>query len=253
MAVALEAEARPFINHFRLRRNLSVHPFALYQNDHVSLIVSGIGKVNMAAAVGYLALHSAPFAWLNIGLAGHPTLELGTLRLAHKILDGATGRAFYPQLVINAPVPTETLITVSRPESQYRESALYDMEASGFFEAARHFTTIEWLHVVKVVSDNRQKPFPREQVTHLAEKAIPIVEDLIEQLFALQETLEEPLPFDLSRIAVEKRLTEAQKRQLEKLLRRWQAWAPETLPTEAELLQLERETLLSWLRKKRDG
>jgi len=250
--VALEAEARPLIARFRLKRDLSVTAFRLYRNREagISLVVTGIGKLRMAAAVGFLAVHASPACWIDVGTAGHPELPLGTVRLAHRIIDHDSGRSFYPQLVIDAPVTTEALITVSRPLSGFPDPALYDMEASGFFEAARHFATVEWIHALKVVSDNRRESFVKKQVGGLVEAAVPTLETIVAGLRELHRSIAEPLPLDLARIAAETRLTQAQTRQVEKLLRQWQALSPETLPPEADLCRMDRQTLLPWLRRR---
>ena len=230
-------------------------PFHLYENraDGIVLIVTGIGKVRAAAAVGYLASRSAPVCWLNVGTAGHAGLPTGTVRMAHKITDQDTGRAFYPQWVIDAPAPTADLVTVSRPVDDFPGSALYDMEASGFFEAARHFVTLEWIHAVKVVSDNRETAFRKDRVGVLMEAALPVVEQVAVAWRELHGSLEVPLPLDLARIAAAVKLTQAQTRQVERLLRKWQALSPETLPGEAQLCRMDRETLLAWLRRRVHG
>jgi len=250
--LALEAEARPLIARFRLKRNLSVTAFRLYQNPQagICLVVSGIGKVRMAAAVGLLAAYASPTCWIDVGTAGHPDLTVGTVRLAHKIVDHDTGRAFYPQLLMDVPVATEALITVSRPLAGFPDPALYDMEASGCFEAARHFVTIEWIHALKVVSDNREAAFDKKRAGPLVETALPVLESVVAGLRALHGSLIEPLPLDVARIAAETRLTQTQTRQLEKLLRRWQALSPETLPPEGDLCRMDRQTLLPWLRRR---
>ncbi len=225
--------------------------FHLYGNAAGTfLIVTGVGKVRAAAAVGFLAARAAPSCWINVGTAGHPDLPVGTVRLAHKIVDRDSGRAFYPQWVIAAPTATDDLVTVSRPASEFPETALHDMEAAGFCEAARHFATLEWIHVVKVVSDNRGTAFQRDRVGELMAASLPVLERLLADLGELRESVRDPLPFDVERIAATAGLTRAQTRQMERLLRRWQALSPDTLPTEAELCRLDRATLLPWLRRR---
>ncbi len=226
--------------------------FHLYENAATGtfLIVTGVGKVRSAAAVGFLAARAAPFCWINVGTAGHPELPVGTVRLAHKIVDRDSGRAFYPQWPVDAPAVTDDLVTVSRPVSDFSEAALHDMEAAGFCESARHFATLEWIHAVKVVSDNRRTAFQRERVGELMEASLPILDRLLSDLKALHESVRDPLPLDLERIAAATCLTRAQVHRMERLLRRWQALAPDTLPSEAELCRLDRTTLLPWLRRR---
>jgi adenosylhomocysteine nucleosidase len=84
----LQCEASPIIAHFNLR-SYPDSPFPIYYNETMALIVSGIGKINCAAATAYLqvlrggSLHSA---WLNIGIAGHSEYPLGKGLLVHQII-----------------------------------------------------------------------------------------------------------------------------------------------------------------------
>ncbi len=226
--------------------------FHLYGNTAAGtfLIVTGVGKVRSAAAVGFLAARAAPSCWINVGTAGHPDLPVGTVRMAHRIVDRDSGRAFYPQWAIAAPAATDDLVTVSRPVSEFPEAALHDMEAAGFCESARHFATLEWIHAVKVVSDNRGTAFRRDRVGELMAASLPVLERLLADLGELHESVRDPLPFDVERIAATAGLTRAQTRRMERLLRRWQALSPDTLPSEAELCRLDRATLLPWLRRR---
>ncbi|MGR8942283.1 MAG: hypothetical protein ACU83P_11910, partial [Gammaproteobacteria bacterium] len=155
---ALPCEASPLIEHFKLRKDLTSQPFEVYRRDRICLTVTGIGKCAMAAGVAYtLARTSAaekPIL-LNIGIAGHAENQLGSIFLAGKIIDADTQRNYYPPLVFSPPCPVETVRTLSRPQSDYAETHLYDMEASAFYETAARFSTGELIHSLKVVSDNR--------------------------------------------------------------------------------------------------
>ncbi|MEE8624791.1 MAG: hypothetical protein V3T19_05575, partial [Acidiferrobacterales bacterium] len=133
--VALQAEAKPLIDHFGLRRRTG-GAFPVYENENIALTVSGIGKVAAAAATGYLHAHTGNhscIAWLNIGIAGHGRRAIGDGVLIHKITDQITGRSWYPPLTFELPCASDGLITVDEPETRYRENGLYDMEAAGFY------------------------------------------------------------------------------------------------------------------------
>ena len=97
LVVALAAEARPLLASHRLQ-GVSGHPYRICAGEQTHLIVSGIGKVAAAAATAYLRalIGDTPAAWLNIGIAGHGNQAVGTALLAHKVVDAASGKPFYP-------------------------------------------------------------------------------------------------------------------------------------------------------------
>ena len=62
---------------FGLERCESPASVKCYVRDRFRLVVSGIGKVASATAVGYIAgsePDDANFAWVNVGIAGHACL-----------------------------------------------------------------------------------------------------------------------------------------------------------------------------------
>ena len=158
IVVALPAEARPLLDHFRLRDKQHNTAFPIYRNADMALIVSGPGKVAAAAATALLAgIRDTPAAtaWLNIGIAGHAHHAIGSGYIAHRITDSATGTNWYPPQIHDLSMPTENLYTVDRPEDNYPAAALYEMEASGFFPVACRFSSSELVQCFKVISDNR--------------------------------------------------------------------------------------------------
>jgi nucleoside phosphorylase len=154
---ALECEAKPIINYFGLKKELNEWSFSIYKNDTIVLAISGIGKIPMAAAVAYVfALYSrvsSPVI-INIGIAGHKTLELGSLILASKISDNDSGTNFYPQFIGNNFPKCKELVTSSKPCKEYKTHCLFDMEASAFYEIALKFSSNELVHCIKIISDN---------------------------------------------------------------------------------------------------
>ncbi|MDD1611653.1 MAG: hypothetical protein LUQ57_00775, partial [Methylococcaceae bacterium] len=95
---ALPCEARPLIEHFRLKKDLSSHPFEVYSQDGICLVVTGIGKCAMAAGVAYtqarMVAAEKPIL-LNVGIAGHSDHDVGRVFLAGKIIDADTQRNYY--------------------------------------------------------------------------------------------------------------------------------------------------------------
>ena len=158
--IALNSEARPLIEHFGLEPEQQSGRLRAFARDHVRLIISGIGQTATATAVGYLGAMTAQEmpVWINVGVAGHPDAALGQGYLIDKLVDEATQRPQYPSVSFRSPLPSTTLRTVTSPQTDYPEDALYDMEGSSFFEAATKFSDIELVSLVKIVSDNRQHP-----------------------------------------------------------------------------------------------
>lgn len=161
-------------------------PFAIYADARRAVVITGMGKVAMAGAIGYtMALFAAPAmpVMLNLGIAGHPHRPLASLVLAHKIIDVETQRCFYPQLPFSVSIPSHALSTHPTANADYSNGDLFDMEASGFYEMAIKFSSSELIHVLKIISDNAQSP-----VTAIKET---LVEQWItEQLAAIEALLE---------------------------------------------------------------
>ena len=51
--VALPCEAKPLIQSWSLKKNSEHKPFSIYENQDFVVVVSGVGKLAMAAAVAY--------------------------------------------------------------------------------------------------------------------------------------------------------------------------------------------------------
>lgn len=154
--VALPCEATPIIQHYGLKK-ITDRAYKIYAKDPVYLIISGIGKTAAAAATAYLhALqHSTLYpAWLNVGIAGHQSLDIGEIFLAHKITEHSTNKTFHPEVAFSPPCEISDLITTDHAESEYPLAVAYDMEASGYFSAATRFTIPELIHSTKIISDN---------------------------------------------------------------------------------------------------
>ena len=156
--VALPSEARPLIDRYRLKPVNHAEPFRIYEGGDKRLITSGTGKTQAASAAAFLYAFSSGArnqVWLNVGIGGHGKRNIGEGVLAHKITDRASGASWYPPIVFEPPCPTESLLTVDRPETDYHESWVYEMEAAGFYGTASRFSTAELVQCYKVISDNQ--------------------------------------------------------------------------------------------------
>ncbi len=220
---ALPAEARPIVAH------LGLEPAGprLYRGDGVELIVSGVGPARARAAVERAAPAEGrePRAWINVGIAGHRDAEIGSPRLAYKIVDAASGRAWYPPATFAPPCPGAEVRTVLDVERAFAGDELFEMEAAGFYPAALRCASAELVQVLKIVSDGRVERAERLSaagVSELIEGNLPVLEALRRELDALAAELaaRTAVPDGFDDFLKCWHFTVTQSRQLERLLRR---------------------------------
>jgi nucleoside phosphorylase len=244
LVVALDCEARPLIERFDLKRQPE-HAYPLYTSEQMQLIVSGVGKLNSAIATGYLAgLSDEPAAWLNIGIAGHMTHPLGELYLCHKITDMQTGQSSYPAFTFKTTLPTASLDSFDVPVNEYHDDLLHDMEASGFYQAASRFATVEFIHCLKVISDNQDSPthnINKQMVSELIANTIVVIADFINLLSEQHHRwlTVTATPDSYHEIIQKWHFSTYQQHQLKQLIKRWATHYPGASPLTAELLALK--------------
>ena len=171
---ATELEAKALVEFYKAT-NLKSKPFAVYQacepDVTINILVTGIGALNAHAAVAWFAGFNGAVSgcWINLGIAGHQSLPVGTAVLVSQINGPLLAQAFYPTVIAKWSGHFSSLTTLDAPSDLYNNT-LFDMEASGVCAAAQRFTSREWIQVIKVVSDNQAKPhgeFKKSQVVEL--------------------------------------------------------------------------------------
>jgi hypothetical protein len=233
---ALPEEARPIVHYYRLKRRHDIHPFPVYENDNLQLVVTGIGKTVVATATGYLAGITKDLqftAWLNVGIAGSGRYKAGDFVLAHKVTDHDRQRHFYPTLWFEHSFATASLVTVEQPVTDYGANELFDMEASAFYPAAMTFSTAELVQCGKIVSDTREVSI--DQITP------QVVVQRIEQNLEHIDHVAQALLHGINTLAADSRgheeagilkakyhFTSAQQFQLSVTLQKWFALASES-------------------------
>lgn len=227
IVVALSAEAKPIIEHLELERLTLPSPFKLFQDDTYQLVISGIGKKNMAKAVSFLhgrrTCKNAP--WLNIGLIGHGSAKLGEVFQIAKFFDEQNEKSGFPPQIYSTPTTKTFLHTCDKPSSEYQIGTAYDMEGSAFFETAYQFSTTELVQSVKIVSDNPEYPvscFDKSKVHSLIAPALPLIKNLTKEMIEMSTEIKEPEEIEnvLSRIRKTLVFTETQTHQVKKEIRR---------------------------------
>ena len=233
IVVAHALEARPLIKRFGLKPNKAVGALTIYSNGTgVCVVITGMGKQSSHATTNRLAVLltndlGVQEGWLNVGIAGHKTAEVGSGFLANKIIDADSAKAVYPVPVLKDK-PTSAVITVDQPELEYSEDAVYEMEAFGFWAAASNHSFIELVQVYKIISDNLK--YPADQLDNVfIEKLIANHCDRIESVVLnLKELVREVneiyrLPDEYEELQKKFRFTVTQLHQLKRLCRRFHA------------------------------
>lgn len=162
---ALYCEAYPIIKYLGLKRRQDINRFQLFSDDRVSLLITGTGSLN--AAIGVTSLFSlfSPGSGdilLNTGICGTDNMNLkkGTPVLCNKIIDLATFKSVYPDMLYRHPFAEGTVLTSPVPvtagtEKRYNGPGITvtDMEAYGIFCAGSIFLQPHQMFFIKTVSD----------------------------------------------------------------------------------------------------
>lgn len=166
---AFYGECSGLIKHYNLKKRQTdkYYRFDVFENENqpVRIILTGQGSVMAAAALSGAASFfgiKAEDAIINVGTcAGN--YEPGQVFICNKITEEATGRTFYPDMILRSGMPERELVTApvvirkSIHEYANKDShnmALYDMEAAAIYQAANLYVGPHRMGFVKVVSDN---------------------------------------------------------------------------------------------------
>ncbi len=228
LIVALPSEAAPLIDNFRLSRCTKARGLKVYGRDNIRLVIAGVGKIAAAAAVGYIAgtePADARHIWINIGIAGHATLPKGSLAIAHRIIDRATGATFYPAFACPVPCDSYSLTCHDAPNTAYADAEMHDMESSGFFATASRFSSVEFIHSIKVISDNSARDIgllTREIISEMIGVHAATVKSFAARLECLADSHLAPgIALPLEALLARWHFTATQQSQLRDIARRW--------------------------------
>lgn len=253
---ALHCEAKPLIQRYGLKKIQQPHPFAIYLGPEVIVVVGGVGKASMAAAVAYaLALfRPAQPILINLGIAGHKKLASGTLLAADKIFDGEDPqKRFYPQFVVRFSCQSHALCTLAKPDFVYREELLFDMEGVAFYEIAVKFSCSELIHCLKIVSDNQFEPVAAvnaKQVSSWVEAQSETIDRIVARLVELRCLLVERQPSLYQDLIGRYHFTVSSNLKLKMLLKRWECVSDgEPLAISYQDFSNAKQ-LLSWLERR---
>lgn len=232
LVIAHKLEADPLVAYFKMNL-IEKSPYTIYQGkEGIRLIVSGIGFDNAVSAVTFLAERQKttqrPSAgWINIGIAGHQTADVGSIFSIDKVVYEKTGETYYPSLNLAAFASTE-LITLDQPELNYPKDTAYDMEGAGFFKSAMRVSTIEFVHSIKIISDNRSNPvekITKKLITNLITQSCPDIEKFCHAIEIQLEEFNQIIGYDESYLNLfqELHFTSTQRYQFKRYCQRYNA------------------------------
>ena len=255
---ALPCEAKPLIEHFKLKKDSSKHVFAVYFSNNMYLTVTGLGKNAMAAGVAYTqALFSSAGqpVMLNVGVAGHKDYALGEIYLVDKNIDLDSRKNYYPPILFKSPCPTACLQTATQAQLDYKQATLYDMEGSAFYETALRFTTGELSQSLKIISDNQFSPATNlrpQQASDLIAANMTIIETVVLELHSIASTLNYQEVKSYHEVLKQYHFTSTEQIQLKSLLSRWAVISSEPVPEFTETHNQRGKALLRWLEQQID-
>ena len=192
--IALHCEAKPVIDYYRLKKSPSHNAFDLYQSEDMQCVISGIGKINAAAATAWIAAlnrNQLSISWLNLGTAGAARHPLGSIYWISKLIQQNTKKHWFPVPTFASGFATSDCISLDQASTDYHDSAIYDMEASAYFSTALRFSSAELVHCLKVISDNQQQKTGLDKVTisHLIDQNITAIDVFVQNLKTLNQQL----------------------------------------------------------------
>lgn len=175
-------EARPLIDALKLKADSPVAGKKVFSNDEMVLIVTGIGAEQMAlgtTAILTSRQYAPAIGAVNFGIcAARSDIPLGALLRAHSISERKSTREWYPDMLLSLPLHEASIETWDRAFSRENGDILskdaVDMEAAGFFNAARKHLSPHAIFVLKVVSDHGSSFSEiRQQIPTLLQNAAP--------------------------------------------------------------------------------
>lgn len=216
---ALYCEAQLLIRHFNLAKKQESTCFQEFYNDTagIRLTVTGVGEIAAATAVGSVCSVYKPTPddlLLNVGICAH-TVKNDGIFLCNKIVERATGKTFYPDMLYRHPFDEGTIVTGMLPWSGEHDDiltaapagSLYDMEAAAIYQAGIRFLEPHQMIFLKIVSDHgAPEDVSKERIAQLMEHYQDRIWEYTSQLSAISQDsngCKSPLQQD------EKELTEA--------------------------------------------
>ncbi len=222
---ALSIEAKPIVKHYKLQHISSEYGYKIYGHRHgkaqrgcsIGVLITGVGKLNMSAALMWSQQMRPARSFLNVGIVGHGSAAIGDKLLVNKVFDDSKGTSSFP--AINFPWKKEftQLKTVDVPSKEYAEGCAYDMEASAFFYIANKFVSNDKSQSLKIVSDNAEcshELISSKTVSELIGSLLAQIEELVSVLVDPRESVSESVLDEIALMKANWHITLQQELQL---------------------------------------
>ena len=160
------AEAKPFIEKYQLKKDISLDKFDAYGNASMRLVVIHPGLISAAIACTYFFSQCRPSpsdVIINIGVcsAVSENTPSGSLFLIHKISDYATGSLMYPDILQEYPFDEEMVTTLPQQYFQFKKSNKYlppdvnlvDTNASAVFQVLTSICNTRYVFFFRIPGD----------------------------------------------------------------------------------------------------
>lgn len=204
-------EAEMLIKHYELKKT-EYSAFSIYENEEkkIRLVISGVGKNAAATAIGVIGARyelKKADCIINFGVAAGKEEFVGQVFLCNKIVEQASDKTFYPDMLLELDMPEAAVITVDFVIRDINELSddeltifLYDMEAAAIYQSAIHFIGPHQMCFIKLISDSgvEGKTITGQEIINLiSEKAdavigaIDTINDAVESSWVKEFELDE--------------------------------------------------------------
>ena len=157
IVTAIFSEAKALIEYFDLKKK-QTKPFLVFKNDDITLIVSGIGKIESAIATTYLCKDINNIDKIvNIGVCGtnDENKKIGSLYRIKSVIDTSTNKKY---MLSKGDKALYCFDKIVKSNHNIKKNILVDMESVGFYKAAINFAPKEKIFIHKIISDHLKTP-----------------------------------------------------------------------------------------------
>ena len=190
IATALYIEAKPLIEYFDLKKDVENRYFQVFRNEEITLVVTGVGKINSSIAVSHVAtkyLCDSESFIINLGVCGSKDIDekIGNIYLINKIVDNETQKNYIPDILVNYPFEESDIETFNYivKDKGLMTARLCDMETSGFYQAASKFFETHRIYILKIVSDSTDfEGVSKDKIYELIKNKLKEIEEFIKIL-----------------------------------------------------------------------
>ena len=171
ITTALKSEAQAVVDKYKLKKR-KLDNFTLFENNEITLIISGIGINNMKRATSLLLNNFNILkndSIINIGICGaNKKFEIG------KLLEIGSIHYLDKKITLNNNIKN----TITCLDSEISEDTfdIVDMESFGFYEATKELKNAR---IFKVVSDHFQPDLVTKEKTKTL--VFNVIEDIIKR------------------------------------------------------------------------